>query len=87
MSVSEILAIIFGATALVGVIGGAVNRFQGRKAIGPWFIQYNAIVLALPAAASLVFLDLQVPAAVSIITGCLAYGFAERVKRRKPPAP
>ena len=83
MGAPDILAIIFGFVALVGVSSGAVNRYQLRKAIGAQFIRYNAIVVALPAAVSLAFLGMLTEAAVSVLTGALGYAFAGTVKDEK----
>jgi hypothetical protein len=83
MEARDILAIIFGVVALVGVLGGAVNRFQLKKGIGAQFIRYIAIVVALPVAASLAFQGLLTEAAVSVLTGALGYAFAQAAKDEK----
>ena len=83
MDPPDILAIIFGFVALVGVISGGVNRFQLRKGIGAQFIRYIAIVVALPAAASLAFQGMLTEAAVSVLTGALGYAFAGAAKDEK----
>ncbi len=72
----DILAISFGLTALFGVIGGAVNRFQLKRGIGAQFIRYIAIVVALPAAVSLALLGMLTEAAVTVLIGGLGYAFA-----------
>ncbi len=76
MDTPDILAIIFGFVALVGVISGGVNRFQLRKGIGAQFIRYTTIVVALPAATSLAFQGMLTEAAVSVLAGALGYAFA-----------
>lgn len=80
MGAPDIIAILFGLTALIGVTGGAVNRFQMKKAIGAQFIRYNAIVVALPAAVSLALLGMLTEAAVAVLTGGLGYAFAGAAK-------
>lgn len=80
MGAPDIIAILFGLTALFGVIGGSVNRFQLKKAIGAQFIRYNAIVVALPAAVSLALLGMLTEAAVTILAGGLGYAFAGAAK-------
>ena len=83
MGAPDILAISFGLTALFGVMGGAVNRFQLKKAIGVQFIRYNAIVVALPAAVSLALLGMLTEAAVTVLVGGLGYAFAGAAKDEK----
>ena len=83
MGAPDIIAILFGSTALIGVIGGAVNRFQLKKSIGTQFIRYNAIVVALPAAVSLALLGMLTEAAVTVLTGGLGYAFAGVVKDKR----
>ena len=80
MDTPDILAIIFGAVALVGVFSGGVNRFQLRKGMGAQFIRYNTIVIALPAGTALAFQGMLTEAAVSVLTGALGYAFAGTVK-------
>ncbi len=76
MGAPDILAIVFGLTALSGVIAGGVNRFQLKKGIGAQFIRYIAIVVALPAAVSLALLGMLTEAAAALLTGGLGYAFA-----------
>ncbi|MFQ5562315.1 MAG: hypothetical protein ACE5FO_01980 [Parvularculaceae bacterium] len=76
MDAKEILAVLFGVVAVLGVFGGIVNRIQLRKGIGAQFIRYNAITVALPAAVSLAFLGMLTEAAVTVLTGALGYVFA-----------
>lgn len=76
METNDILAVLFGLTALAGVIGGAVNRFQLQKGIGTQFIRYVAIVVALPMSAALAFQGMLTEAVVTIVTGALGYAFA-----------
>ena len=83
MDAPEILAILFGSTALVGVVSGAVNRFQLKRGIGAQFIRYITIVVALPAAVSLAFLGMLTEAAVTVLTGGLGYAFAGAAKDEK----
>ncbi len=83
MDTPDILTIIFGFVALVGVISGGVNRFQLRKGIGAQFIRYNAIVVALPLAGSLAFQGMLTEAAVSVLMGGLGYAFAGAAKDEK----
>lgn len=80
MGASDIIAILFGLTALISVIGGAVNRFQLKKGIGAQFIRYNTIVVVLPAAVSLALLGMLTEAAVTVLTGGLGYAFAGAAK-------
>lgn len=80
LGASDILAILFGLTALFGVIGGAVNRLQLKRGIGAQYIRFIAIVVALPAAVSLAFLGMLTEAAVTVLTGGLSYAFAGAAK-------
>jgi hypothetical protein len=72
---NEILAIGCALVALAGVVGGAVNRYQQKLGIGSQFIRYNALVIGLPIAASLAFLDMLTEAASAALLGVLAYVF------------
>lgn len=83
MATPDILAVLFGLVALAGVVGGGINRFQLRKGIGTQFIRYIAVVVALPIAAALAFQGMLTEAAVSVLTGALAYAFAGASKDEK----
>mgnify|MGYP003675953905 CR=1 FL=1 len=76
MAASEIAGLLFAGTALAGVIGGAINRCFFGYGIGAQFIRYISVVVALPAGISLAIFGMLTEAAVSIITGVLAYAFA-----------
>ena len=76
MGAIDLLSIIFGSIAFVGVAGGVLNRFHLRKGIGAQFIRYNTLVIALPAAIALALQGMLTEAAASVITGALAYAFA-----------
>ncbi len=83
MGAPDIVAILFGLTALFGVIGGAVNRFQLKNSIGTQFIRYNTLVVALPAAVSLALLGMLTEAAVTVLIGGLGYAFAGAAKDKR----
>ena len=76
MDTPDILAILFGMIAPIGVIGGVVNRVQLKKGIGVQFIRYNTVIVALPIAASLALLGMLTEAVVSLLAGALGYAFA-----------
>lgn len=80
MDVTDWLSFAFAVVALAGVLVGGINRIQLRKGIGTQFIRYIAMVLALPIAACLALQDLLTEAAVSVISGALAYAFAGAVR-------
>lgn len=80
MAAPDILAVLFGLVALVGVVSGGINRFQLKRGMGAQFIRYIAIVVALPIAASLAFQGMLTEAAVSVLTGALGYAFAGAAK-------
>ena len=76
MATRDTLAIIFALIALVGVIGGVVNRFQLGRGPGGQFNRYIAMVLAMPTAAALTFQGMLTEAAVAVILGALGFTFA-----------
>lgn len=73
----DLISIIFALTAVVGLLGGLLNRSQGSKpkGIGTQFIRYTTIVVALPIAATLVLQDMPTEAIVTIVLGALGYTF------------
>jgi hypothetical protein len=76
MGTRDILAIMFAAVAIIGVIGGIWNRLASGKGIGGKFVQFIALVVALPIAATFVLQDMVTPAIVSLVLGILGYVFA-----------
>lgn len=75
METKDLLAIIFGLVAVMGVGGGIANRLQLKKGIGAQFIRYIALVVALPLAGAFVFQGLLTEAVVTLILGILGYLF------------
>jgi hypothetical protein len=76
MKTPDILAIILELVILVGVLNGAVNRYQLKRSIGAQHIRYTAIIVSLPMAGALALQGMLTEAAVSVIMGALAYAFA-----------
>jgi hypothetical protein len=75
LAVKDLLAIVFGLIALIGVGGGIANRIQLKKGMGTQFIRYIALVVALPLAGALVFQGMMTEAVVTLIIGILGYLF------------
>lgn len=72
------LSIVFGTIALVGVVGGLINRSLGAKpkGIGSQFLRYTAMTVAMPIAGALTLQDKQVEAVVAIAMGALGFFYA-----------
>lgn len=77
-SAIDIISVIFALLAVIGLVGGLINRQAGAnpKGIGTQFIRYTALVVALPIAATLTMQGMQVEALVAVIMGALGYTFA-----------
>ena len=75
MAANDILAILFGSVAVVGITGGIANRLIMKKGIGAQFIRFIALVVAMPLAGALVFQHMATQAVISLILGILGYIF------------
>lgn len=80
METRDILAIMCGAIAIIGVLGGIWSWVAIKKGIGAQFIRFIALVVALPLAAAFVFLGMLTPAVISLILGILGYVFPGSTK-------
>jgi hypothetical protein len=80
MESKDILAIMFAAVAIIGVLGGIWNRIATKKGIGAQFIRFIALVVALPLAGTFVLQGMLTPAITSLILGILGYVFPGSAK-------
>lgn len=76
MEVKDILSVLFGLVAVIGVVGAFTNRWTTKKGIGAQFIRLIALVVSLPLAGALAFQGLVTEAVVSLLLGILGYIFS-----------